>query len=195
MKKCENMKKLKKAMKKVQTEKRYEHTLGVAYTATALAMRYDASLKDAQTAGLLHDCAKCLSDEKLLSICKKHNLPISGIEQRKPYLLHAKVGAFLAENKYGVRDKEILDAIRYHTTGRGNMCLMEKIIFVADYIEPGRKTVPNMQKIRQLAFIDLDKAVLCILENILHYLKETGAETDPGTEATLKYYKNYNLSE
>jgi len=189
MKKWNDIKKLRKAVKKTQTEKRYEHTLGVAYTASSLAMRYNASVQDALTAGMLHDCAKCLGDEKLRSICKKQNILTTELEERKSYLLHAKVGAYLAEKKYGIKNQDILNAIRYHTTGRGNMSLLEKIIFVADYIEPGRKPVPNLTEIRQLAFIDIDKTVVFILENILCYLQETGAEIDPGTAATLEYYK------
>ena len=84
-------------MEKVQDAKRFEHTLGVEYTAASLAMRYEYDLIDAQTAGLLHDCAKCLSDKTQLSICKKHNLSVSAVESRNPFLLHAKTGACLAE--------------------------------------------------------------------------------------------------
>lgn len=194
MKKADNMKQLRKAMKKVQDSKRYEHTLGVAYTAAALAMRYHASVKDAQTAGMLHDCAKCLSDEKRLSVCEKQHIPVTEVERRNPFLLHAKVGAYLAEKKYGVRDSDILNAIQYHTTGRKNMSLLEKIVFISDYIEPGRKQAPNLQEIRQLAFIDIDKAMIRILEDTVAYLKEGNREVDPATEDTLNYYKTTTVS-
>lgn len=194
MKKADNMKQLRKAMKKAQDSKRYEHTLGVAYTAAALAMRYNVSIKDAQTAGMLHDCAKCLSDEKRLSVCEKQHIPVTEVERRNPFLLHAKVGAYLAEKKYGVRDSDILNAIQYHTTGRKNMSLLEKIVFVSDYIEPGRKQAPNLQEIRQLAFIDIDKAMIRILEDTVAYLKEGNREVDPATEDTLNYYKTTTVS-
>ncbi|MGN0168800.1 MAG: bis(5'-nucleosyl)-tetraphosphatase (symmetrical) YqeK [Acetatifactor sp.] len=183
------MRQLSKAMKKVQDSRRYEHTLGVAYTATALAMRYNAPLKEAQMAGMLHDCAKCLSDEKRLSICEKHRISVTEVERRNPFLLHAKVGAYLAEKKYGVRNQDVLNAIRYHTTGRENMSLLEKIVFVADYIEPGRKQAPNLQEIRQLAFMDIDRAMLRILEDTVHYLNGGSGEIDPATEVTLSFYK------
>lgn len=189
MKKTDSMRQLSKAMKKVQDSRRYEHTLGVAYTATALAMRYNAPLKEAQMAGMLHDCAKCLSDEKRLSICEKHRISVTEVERRNPFLLHAKVGAYLAEKKYGVRNQDVLNAIRYHTTGRENMSLLEKIVFVADYIEPGRKQAPNLQEIRQLAFMDIDRAMLRILEDTVYYLNGGSGEIDPATEVTLSFYK------
>ena len=195
MKKPEHydMKHLRKEIKKVQDGKRYEHTLGVEYTAAALAMRFGADLEKAQIAGLLHDCAKCISDQEKLSICKKHKITITGSEQKAPFLLHAKVGAYLAQNKYGVEDKDILNAITYHTTGRENMSLLEKIVFVADYIEPGRKHAPNLAEIRFLAFQNLDHALIRILEDTLNYLGTSGEEVDPSTEITYKYYSNSTI--
>lgn len=174
-------------MEKVQDAKRFAHTLGVEFTAAALAMRYQADVTDAQIAGLLHDCAKCLTDEKRVSICEKHQIPMTDIERRNPFLLHAKVGEFLAKEKYGITNPDILNAIRFHTTGRENMSLLERIVFVADYIEPGRRQAPNLAEIRQLAFTDLDAAMLKILEDTLSYLKATGGELDPMTEITYEY--------
>ena len=187
--KSNDMKKIRKALQKSLDPKRYEHTLGVEYTAAALAMRYDADIKNAQLAGLLHDCAKCMSDEKRLSICEKHNISVNAIEKRNPFLLHAKVGSFLAMHEYKVTDGDVINAILNHTTGRPGMSLLEKIVFIADYIEPGRKQAPNLKEIRKLAFIDLDKALLRILEDTLEYLHETGGELDPMTEKTYEYYR------
>lgn len=185
-----DLRRLRNKIEKVQDAKRYEHTLGVAYTAAALAMRFGAPIQDAQTAGLLHDCAKCLSDEKRLALCEKHDIPITEVERRNPFLLHAKVGAFLARRKYGVRDEDILNAVQYHTTGREGMGLLEKIIFVADYIEPGRKQAPNLAEIRRLSFEDLDAALLKILEDTMDYLKNAGGEVDSMTEETWRYYRS-----
>lgn len=183
------LRELEKKMKKAQDAKRFEHTLGVEFTAAALAMRYGGSVMDAQIAGVLHDCAKCLSDEKRLKICRKHGIPVSEVEQRNPFLLHAKAGACLAEEKYEVRNKpEVVNAIRYHTTGRENMELLEKIVFVADYIEPGRRHAPNLPEIRRLAFENLDAAVLRILEDTLKHLKKSGGEIDSMTETAYRYY-------
>lgn len=189
MKKTDTQK-IKKAMKKTLDAKRYEHTLGVAYTAAALAMRYDAPIKQAETAGLLHDCAKCLSNEKRLAICGKHNININEIERRNPFLLHAKVGSFLAMEEYHIEDTDIINAILNHTTGRPGMSLLEKIIFVADYIEPNRKQAPNLAEIRKLAFLDLDAALVHILQDTLQYLESGGGEIDPMTKKTYDYYVN-----
>lgn len=184
-----DLKKIRKAMEKNLDPKRYEHTLGVEYTAAALAMRYDSDIKNAQLAGLLHDCAKCMSDEKRLKICEKHNISVNEVERRNPFLLHAKVGSFLAMNEYGVKNTDVINAILNHTTGRPGMSTLEKILFIADYIEPGRKHGPNLAEIRRLAFIDLDKALLRVLEDTLSYLGEGGGEVDPMTGKTYEYYR------
>lgn len=184
MKKAFSLRKIRKAMERTQDAKRYEHTLGVEYTAAALAMRYGCDLRSARTAGLLHDCAKCLTDEKRLSVCRKNKIPMTALEKKNPFLLHGKVGAYLAEQKYGIKDADILNAIRNHTTGRQGMSLLEKIVFVADYIEPCRKHAPNLTEIRRLSFLDLDGAVLKILEDTLSYLRESGGDIDPMTEMT-----------
>ncbi len=118
-----DMRKIRRAMEKTLDEMRYEHTLGVAYTAAALAMRYGASVENAQLAGLLHDCAKCLDDDKKIAICEKHNISITEVEKRNPFLLHAKAGSFLAMNKYKVHDSDVINAILNHTTGRPGMSL------------------------------------------------------------------------
>lgn len=183
------LKKLTKEMQKVQDPKRFTHTLGVEYTAAALAMRYGEDVERAQIAGLLHDCAKCMENDKLLSACEKYHLPATDVEKRNPYLLHARVGSYLAKKEYKIEDPEILSAILYHTTGRPGMTLLEQIIFTADYIEPGRKQAPNLTQIRHLAFTDLDAAVTKILEDTLEYLKSGDGEMDPMTEETYNYYK------
>ena len=105
------LKKLTKEMQKVQDPKRFTHTLGVEYTAAALAMRYGEDVERAQIAGLLHDCAKCMENDKLLSACEKYHLPATDVEKRNPYLLHAEVGSYLAKKEYKIEDPEILSAI------------------------------------------------------------------------------------
>lgn len=182
--------KLQIKIKKVLEEKRFQHTLGVAYTASNLAFVYDYDEKKAFVAGLLHDCAKCLSHEKRLSVCKKNHLDITEVEKENPVLLHAKVGAFFAKEKYEISDTDILDAIRYHTTGRQGMGLLEKIIYVADFIEPHRKKLPRLSEIRKVAFEDLDKAVFMILENSLNYLEKSDSQIDPTTKDTYLFYKS-----
>jgi predicted HD superfamily hydrolase involved in NAD metabolism len=188
------MKKIKKYLKKHLTKERYNHTMGVAYTAVSMAMRYnpdinsDEFIKRAEVAGLLHDCAKCMDNDKKLNICDKNNIKYSRFEAENPYLLHGRVGAFIAKTKFGIEDEEILDAIEWHTTGRPDMSLLEKIVFIADYIEPGRKPVPELDEIRQLAFIDIDKTMEKILKNTLNYLNSKGAAIDKMTQFTYDSY-------
>lgn len=180
---------LRKLMEKALEGKRYEHTLGVAYTAAALAMCYGQDVHKAQIAGLLHDCAKNYTNEKRINICRKNGIPINEAEQKNPFLLHAKVGSFLAREKYGIKDKEILDAITYHTTGRPDMGMLDKIIYIADYIEPGRRQAPGLPEVRRLAFASLDDCLFRILKDTLDYLGASKMEIDISTQQTYDYYK------
>lgn len=193
--KPDEIKEIRDAIEKELTGKRFEHTLGVAYTAALLAECNDYTSETALLAGLLHDCAKCYSDQKLINICKKDNVELTETELKNKALLHGKAGAVVAKRKYKIEDEDILNAIKYHTTGRPNMTVLEKIIYVADYIEPGRKQVPNLSSLRKLAFQNLDAALIQILENIVNYLKSDGKETDPSTEKTYEYYLNLQKSE
>ncbi len=179
---------LKKEMKKSMDDSRYEHTLGVMYTSAALAMRYGYDIERAQLAGLLHDCAKCMPNAKKLKTAEKNGLEITDLERKNPFMLHAKVGELLARKKYDIDDEEVLGAIRWHTTGRPNMSLLEKIVYVADYIEPKREKAPNLKEIRQLAFINLDQALLKILEDTLGYLGDS-EDVDTMTKATWDFYR------
>lgn len=181
--------KIRKKLKRSLDKRRYAHTIGVSYTAAALAMRYDTDIEQAEIAGLLHDCAKCIDAKETLELCEKHRISITDVERRNPFLLHAKLGAFVAMQNYGVKDKEIISAIINHTTGHPEMTLLEKIVFVADYIEPNRKKAPNLASIRHLAFIDLNQALLRILDDTLGYLKSIDNEIDEMTLKTYEYYK------
>ena len=188
------MKKIKKYLKKHLTKERYHHTVGVAYTAMSMAMKYNPQpdnnefMIKAEIAGLLHDCAKCMDNDKKIRICNKNQISYSKIEAENPYLLHGKVGAYIARKEFGILDEDILNAITWHTTGRPDMSLLEKIIFVADYIEPSRRPIPELNLIRQLAFTDIDQAVIKILENTLKYLNEKGSPIDDMTQKTYDSY-------
>lgn len=181
-------KQMERQLKEELEKKRYQHTVGVAYTASCLAMRYDADLSKAMLAGLLHDCAKCLPGQKQVHLCRKHHIAIRDVELVNPSLLHAKLGAFLAKTKYGVDDVEILHAIEVHTTGSPGMNLLDKIVFVADYIEPNREKAFGLPEIRRLAFADMDQAVVRILHDTMHYLNQKKGAIDPKTQETYQYY-------
>lgn len=184
-----NLGKMQKKLKKYMDDGRYEHTLGVMYTAAALAMCYGEDIERVQVAGLLHDCAKCIPNEKKLKLCKQHGIPVSEIEKSSPYLLHASLGAYIAKEKYDISDPEILSAIACHTTGKPDMTLLERIIFISDYIEPMRSKASNLPKIRRLAFEDLDLAVYMTLRDTLAYLETEKTALDHQTTVAYEYYR------
>lgn len=182
------LEKIKKDLKKNLDAKRYEHTMGVAYTAASLAMCHGIDMNSAYLAGLLHDCAKYMSNEEKLKYCTKNMLYVSDTESENPSLLHGKIGSDIAHSKYKLKDEDILNAITYHTTGRPEMSMLEKIIFIADYIEPNRTHDSDLVFIRQIAFKNLDKALEIILIHTLSHLNGSDKAIDPMTEQTYMYY-------
>jgi predicted HD superfamily hydrolase involved in NAD metabolism len=190
MKTIEISQKLRKSLEKELKPDRFDHTLGVAYTAANMAFIHGADVEKALIAGFLHDCAKCMSHEDQIKICEKNKIEISEVERRNHSLLHAKVGMFLARTKYDVYDTDILNAIRWHTTGREDMSLLEKIIYIADFIEPNRKPLEDMNAIRQEAYSDIDRCLAHILHNSVIYLKTIGKEIDDATMIAYEYYKD-----
>lgn len=180
---------LDEAMQKELKPSRYVHTLGVANMAYSLAIKWNYPAVNAMVAGMLHDCAKCISDEKRINVCEKNNIPITDIEYKYPHLLHGKVGAYYAKEKYSINDKQIAHAIAVHTTGCPAMNLLDKIIFVADYIEPGRDKQPRLDILRSMAYIDLDQCVYMILEDSVNYLNSNPDMVDPTTIDTFNYYR------
>ncbi|MEE1009685.1 MAG: bis(5'-nucleosyl)-tetraphosphatase (symmetrical) YqeK [Agathobacter sp.] len=190
----ENIVEYRKKLKKELDKDRYEHTKGVMYTAGCLAMAYGYSIEDAMLAGLLHDCAKCLPSAKKIEICEHAKFDISEVERNNPGLLHAKAGAILAKEKYKVKNKEILHAIEIHTTAAPDMNLLDKIIYIADYIEPNRNQAPRLEYIREIAFKDIDLCIAEILSDTINYLNNRSNEIDPITYLTYEHYK-YKLDE
>jgi len=190
MKTIEISQKLRKSLEKELKPDRFDHTLGVAYTAANMAFIHGADVEKALIAGFLHDCAKCMSHEEQVKICEKNKIEISEVERRNHSLLHAKVGMYLARTKYDVYDTDILNAIRWHTTGREDMSLLEKIIYIADFIEPNRKPLEDMDTIRKEAYSDIDRCLAHILHNSVIYLKTIGKEIDDATMIAYEYYKD-----
>lgn len=186
----EFFKSIEKSLSKELDKKRFTHTIGVAYTAACLAMAHQEEQYDAYLAGLLHDNAKCISADEKRKLCRKYHIQLNDAEEKNPDLIHAKLGAVLAREKYHVKDNLILNAIRYHTTGKPGMTELEKIIYIADYIEPNRKMLPALPKIRSVAFRDLNQAMVLILQETLQYLEEKNASIDQLTKETYEYYKN-----
>ncbi len=179
---------IKKLIKEIDG-KRFLHTMGVADTAAMLAVKWGYDMDKAYIAGLLHDCGKGMSDADKIKYCDKHNLEVSFVESENPSLLHAKVGAHLAEFKYGISDSEIISAIRWHTTGCVGMKMLDEIIFAADYIEPNRNHDIELPLIRRECFENLQWAICHIYSNTLEYLKGSAKSVDPTTKEAYLFYK------
>lgn len=168
-----NYTKIQEWLKENLNEKRYIHTLGTANCAKELAKQFGLNQDKAYLAGLLHDCAKCFSNEKLLDIIHRH-LDVEECEMLNYKTLHAPVSAYIAETEFNITDKEIISAIRWHTLGKLNMTDFEKIIFIADKIEPNTRDKEYSDKIRELLSQDngLNKALLkCYKETIKSLVK------------------------
>lgn len=142
------------------TDHRYTHSLGVVETAMKMAEIFGANVEKTEIAALLHDCAKQIPHNTQLEMCKEYGIPLDEVKEKELGLLHAELGAYMAEHDFGIKDTEILDAIRYHTLGRENMSVMEKILYLADIVEPNRKEFDGLKELRELCFKDLDRALL-----------------------------------
>ncbi|OHD54206.1 MAG: hypothetical protein A2Y33_12945 [Spirochaetes bacterium GWF1_51_8] len=153
------------------SKKRYQHTLGVERVGMELAAKWGVKPEEMRVAAVLHDCAKGMSIAEQMEFCGKNGIPLTREDLQSPGVIHARVGAFLAYWKYGVRDKEILDAILIHPTGKENMTRFQKILFIADYIDPNRE-LPTTHDLTGLAFRDMERAVLEIVVEKNQYLIE-----------------------
>ncbi|KHD35136.1 phosphohydrolase [Clostridium acetobutylicum] len=154
-------------------EKRYKHSLGVMDTAVRLAGIYNEDTEKARIAGLVHDCAKKLPGEKIIEICTNEGYELGDEDIRNSYLLHGLAGRILAKKIIGIDDEDVLNAIEFHTTGRPNMSLLEKIIYIADYIEPGRE-FKGVDELRKAADEDLNKALLMSFDNTIKFVIDKG---------------------
>ena len=159
--------------------KRIAHVMGAEEEAVRLARRWGADEEKARRAAILHDCTKYLEMDEQLQICAKYGIVLDELEQHAVKLLHSKTGACVARDVYGV-DDEIYEAIFWHTTGKANMSLLEKIIYIADYMEPNRD-FPGVERLRELAYQDLDAAVCLGCEMSIQEMEERGQPVHPNT--------------
>jgi predicted HD superfamily hydrolase involved in NAD metabolism len=150
--------------------KRWKHTLGVMESSIQLAEQYGADPERAETAAILHDVAKYWPVERMKEIIEQNHLNLNLLKHDKQ-LWHSEVGAFVAEQDYGITDPDILNAIRFHTSGREDMSLLEKIVCLADYIEPGRD-FPGVDKIRKLAKESLEEGLVAGFDSTISLLLE-----------------------
>lgn len=164
---------------------RVAHVLGCRDTAVELAKRWGADETDAARAGMLHDVTKALDGPLQLTLCRDYAMILSDFSQKNPKTLHALTGSLVAERIFG-ENKAVVEAIRHHTTGKGNMNVLEKIIYVADYMEPNRD-FPGVERLRELAFTDLDEALRLGLTMTLDLLKKQGSEVSPESREALAW--------
>ena len=164
---------------------RVAHVLGCRDTAVALAKHWGADETDAARAGLLHDITKALDGPRQLTLAGEYGIILNAFQQKYPKTLHALTGSLVAERLFG-ENQAVVDAIRHHTTGKADMTLLEKIIYVADYMEPNRD-FPGVEELRRLAFSDLDAALKLGLEITLQHLKNLGDEVSPASREALEY--------
>lgn len=159
---------------------RFEHCLRVMETSNKLAIKYGVDVKKAKTAGLIHDCAKYDSLDKILQQVEEFGIILDKDTEDNKHLIHADLGAYIANKKYGIEDKEILDSIKYHTIGRKNMTKLDKIIYLADIIEP-KRNFPGVDEIRERTFKDLDDGLIFALDKSIIYLIGLNKKIHPNT--------------
>ena len=174
-------------LKKELDHQRFEHTLGVEQTARQMARVFGEDEEKAALAGLLHDCAKCMPLSQMVKAARHED--IDPVMKESKALMHAVAGRCVARSVYGVEDEDVLGAIRWHTTGRADMTRLEKIIYLADMIEPNRKSYPGLEALRAQCMQDLDGAMHTALRMSLEHVKEQGKTLHPDTLAALTAYE------
>lgn len=171
------------------SKKRYAHTLRVAETAERLAEKHGLDSKKARLAGLLHDAAREVGKEELLRVAEENDLAVGDFEHERPMLLHGRVAAELARRDLGVKDGEILDAVRAHTTGEPGMGALALTLFVADKVEPGREG-PSVEDLRELACKDLRRSACAALEASISHNEDRGRPVHPKSLETLEWLED-----
>ncbi len=167
--------------RRLRNNSRYMHSIGVSDTAVKLAEKFNVSAEKAKIAGLLHDCAREFSTDSLISEAEKRNITIEEIDEFQPILLHAVLGAVLAREQYGVTDGDILSAISLHTTGKPDMTALDKVVYLADMIEPHRK-YDDIERIRRMIDMNsLDDIMIAAFDASLSFVIQKGQMIHPQT--------------
>jgi len=188
---------LKKYLKYNLDEKRYKHVLGVRKTAEELALKHvkfknktqkEEFLKNVAVAALAHDIDKGKDPDDLFKILKKEKISELKVIKSSPEVYHAFSGAIKAREAFNIKDEDVLNAIRYHTTGRAGMTDLEKIIYLADYIEPGR-SFKGLDKIRKMSLKDMDMACIMAFDSVISHLKDKKSDISPLTLDAVKDLK------
>ena len=183
-----NINQMEKKIKETLSERRYAHSVGVMEVAIAMAEHFGADVEKARIAGLLHDCAKEVDKDEAVNLCDILGIEIDDEKRVQKGLLHADLGAEFIKRDYGIDDKEIYDAIKYHTMGRCDMTMLDKIIYLADFIEPNRKEFDGLSELKKLCFEDLDKAMLFAVNLSISFVLQKGKTLHKQTIETKEYF-------
>lgn len=170
---------LQKDVEDQMTAYRFKHTLGVVETAKDLAVIYGVDSDKVTIAALFHDIAKEFTSTKKRAFCTEHNIYVDDFLKTNIHLMHGNIAAYIAKEDYDIEDVDILNAILNHTLGSHNMSELEKVIYIADIIEPNRKNHLELDKLRRVAYMDLNKAMLFALNYNIDYLTATNKEVHP----------------
>ena len=169
-------------------ESRYEHTLRTAKKTVELCEKYHLKKNDGYLAGISHDICKDFSDEEMIALAKKDGKEITELEKAKPALLHGRCAAVLLEEKFGIRENDIIEAVQYHTFGKVGMCDLAKVLFIADKIEPGRPHVTE-QYYKRLEKLTLNELMYIIVKENVDYLEKKQNSVAPQTYKLLEWIK------
>ena len=182
-----NYKEIENVLKEMLPERRLEHSLNVSKCAVKLSEIYKCDKEKAEIAGLVHDCAKYFTDEQIEDCVRKFNIELDPLEVNNIALSHSIIGSYVAKEVFNIDDEEIINAIKYHTTGRENMSLLEKIIYMADLIEEGRK-FPRVEELRELTFSGkLEEALILSFNNTIKFVIDNNQLIHPRTVSARNY--------
>ena len=190
-----DLNKLKNDIRQKMSTKRYIHTLGVAEKAKELAIKYKVDLYKVELAALLHDVCKEMDKDKLKNICKEkfpNEIDKKALENTE--ILHGFVGAVLAQEKYGIIDNDVLDAIKYHTIGKKSLCLIGRIIYIADVVEKNRD-YPEVYEMRKEVDKDMDQGIIYSIEKIIAFSKKKEVYIHPNTLEMYEWLKKRRNNE
>lgn len=186
-----NYKDIEYKLKEMLPERRLKHSMNVSQCAVKLSEIYCYDMEKAKLAGLIHDCAKYFNDDQVEDSIKKFNIELDSLEENNIALSHSVIGSYVIQETFNIKDEDIINAVKYHTTGRENMSILEKIIYIADLIEEGRK-FPLVDKLRELAYNgSLDEALLLSFNNTIKFVIDNNQLIHPRTVSA----RNYILSE
>lgn len=171
---------MKNKLREMLPPKRYKHSMGVCAEAVKMAKLYGEDTEKAYIAGLLHDCAKCFSENEQIRLCGEYGIELDKVTLACPAVIHAPLGAETAKREFGIGDEEILNAIRFHTVARAGMTKLEKIVYIADMTEPMRD-FNGVDKIRALAYENLDDAFLEALNQSMGFNLKKNTVIHPDT--------------